>query len=109
MGIHNEVAETGLVRSCRAFLSAMLSLKEELECLSFRDPNMEADVGYPPSRDGFSGRRMEDGEEDDTPKPWLTIWRGVNRYILAGTYTSKSMLFMTHDLIVLSKCFADDD
>lgn len=55
---------------------------------SRRDPNMEADAGYPPLRDGLSSRRKEDYEEedDDRPQPWHTIWRGVNRYILAGIF-----------------------
>jgi hypothetical protein len=51
-----------------------------------RDPNMEADVGYPPLRDGLSGRRKEDYEEEDDDRP--QPWRGANRYILAGSSLS---------------------
>ncbi|KAG0582291.1 hypothetical protein M758_3G048500 [Ceratodon purpureus] len=77
-------------RSPPGSLNPDLEEENELPLLrgtSRRDPNMEADVGYPPSRDGFSGRRVEDyEEEDDRPQPWLAIWRGVNRYILAGIF-----------------------
>ena len=61
---------------------------------------MEGDVGYPPTRDGFSGRRMEDYEEDDRPQPWLATWQGVNRYILAGTCISKFEWFVAPDCFV---------
>lgn len=77
--------EVGAVRFGRAFGSAVLRFKGTLGCLFSRDPNMEADVGFPPSRDDFSARDEEDYEEDDRSQLWLSIWKGVNRYILAGT------------------------
>jgi len=69
----------------RGFESVMLRFEGTSGCLFPRDPNMEADVGFPPSRDDFSARDEEDYEEDDKQQPWFDISRGINRYILAGT------------------------
>ncbi|KAG0597770.1 hypothetical protein M758_12G019600 [Ceratodon purpureus] len=45
---------------------------------SRRNPNMEEDDGYFEEED--------DREEDDRWQPLLALWRGANRYILAGIF-----------------------
>lgn len=62
------------------FELALLFLQSTLGCSFCRNPNMEEDDGYFEEED--------DREEDDRWQPLLALWRGANRYILAGNLIS---------------------